>query len=318
MSKKDNLFILVGPTAIGKTSVSIELAKRLNGEIISADSMQIYKYMDIGTAKITAEEMEGIPHYLIDIVYPDEEFTVADYKILAEKHIKEINSRNKLPIVVGGTGLYVNSLIYDLNFTQVPPNEKIRKKLEDLAEEYGNEYIHKMLEKIDKESYERIHVMDRKRIIRALEIFEATGIPMSEQSSNFRKQIDKYNLVMVGLNMDREKLYERINLRVDKMIEAGLIDEVSSLLKMGYSKSLTSMQGIGYKELIRYLEGDISLEESIELIKKGSRNYAKRQLTWFRRDSRIKWFNVDEYSNMDDLIKHIIDYSEIILRRELN
>lgn len=315
---KLNLFILVGPTASGKTAVSIELAKRLNGEIISADSMQIYKYMDIGTAKITPEEMEGIPHHLIDIVYPDEEFTVADYKVYAEKAIVDINNRKKLPIVVGGTGLYVNSLVYDLDFTQVPPNEKIRQRLEELAEKYGNEYIHKMLEKIDKESFNRIHVSDRKRIIRAIEIYEVTGKPMSEQSKDFRKQTDKYNLVMVGLNMDRQKLYERINLRVDKMIEAGLVEEVSNLLKMGYGKELVSMQGIGYKEIIRYLEGDITLEESIELIKKCSRNYAKRQLTWFRRDSRIKWFNVDEYSSMDSLVEHIIDYSEKILRRELN
>ena len=318
MSNKDNLFILIGPTAIGKTAVSIELAKSLNGEIISADSMQIYKYMDIGTAKITPEEMEGIPHHLIDIVYPDEEFTVADYKSQAEKIIADINSRNKLPIVVGGTGLYVNSLVYDLNFTQVPPNEEIRERLEYLADKYGNEDIHKMLEKIDKMSFDRIHVMDRKRIIRAIEIYEVTGKPMSEQGKNFRKQTDKYNLVMVGLNMDREKLYEKINLRVDKMIEEGLIEEVSKLLKLGYNKDLVSMQGIGYKEIIWYLEGDISLEESIELIKKASRNYAKRQLTWFRRDKRIKWFYVDEYSNMAHLVKHIIDYSEKILRRGLN
>ncbi|NLV88573.1 MAG: tRNA (adenosine(37)-N6)-dimethylallyltransferase MiaA [Tissierellia bacterium] len=310
MTNKDNLFILVGPTASGKTSVSIELAKRLDGEIISADSMQIYKYMDIGTAKVTPEEMDGIPHYLIDIVYPNEEFTVADYKAQAEKVIADINTRNKLPIVVGGTGLYVNSLVYDLNFTQVPPNEEIRKRLEDLADEHGNEYIHKMLEKIDKESYNRINVMDRKRIIRALEIYEVTGKPMSQQGNNFRKPSDKYNLLMFGLNMDREKLYERINLRVDKMIEAGLIEEVSNLLRMGYHKDLVSMQGIGYKEIIWYLEGEISLEEAIEHIKKGSRNYAKRQLTWFRRDNRIKWVNVDEFSSMDQLVMHIIDNSK--------
>lgn len=310
MTNKDNLFILVGPTASGKTSVSIELAKRLDGEIISADSMQIYKYMDIGTAKVTPEEMDGIPHYLIDIVYPNEEFTVADYKAQAEKVIADINTRNKLPIVVGGTGLYVNSLVYDLNFTQVPPNEEIRKRLEDLADEHGNEYIHKILEKIDKESYNRINVMDRKRIIRALEIYEVTGKPMSQQGNNFRKPSDKYNLLMFGLNMDREKLYERINLRVDKMIEAGLIEEVSNLLRMGYHKDLVSMQGIGYKEIIWYLEGEISLEEAIEHIKKGSRNYAKRQLTWFRRDNRIKWVNVDEFSSMDQLVMHIIDNSK--------
>ncbi|NLK42886.1 MAG: tRNA (adenosine(37)-N6)-dimethylallyltransferase MiaA [Tissierellia bacterium] len=315
MTNKENLLIIIGPTAIGKTSVSIGLAKKLNGEIISADSMQIYKYMDIGTAKVTPEEMEGIPHYLIDIVYPDEEYTVADYKMNAEELITDINNRNRLPIVVGGTGLYINSLVYDLNFTQVPPNEDIRNRLENLANKFGNEHIHKMLEEVDKESFNRINVMDRKRIIRALEIYEVTGKPMSKQSNNFRKPIDKYNLQMIGLNMDREKLYERINLRVEKMIEAGLIEEVSNLLRMGYHKNLVSMQGIGYKEIIRYLEGETSLDESIELIKRGSRNYAKRQLTWFKRDNRIEWINVDEFSKMDQLIMYIVDYSENIRRR---
>lgn len=316
MNSRENLMVIVGPTAVGKTAISIKLAKILNGEIISADSMQIYKYMDIGTAKVTPEEMEGIPHYLIDVVYPDEEFTVADYKELAEKIISDINKKGKIPIVVGGTGLYVNSLVYDLNFTKVPPNEKIRKRLNELADKYGNEYIHNMLEKIDKESSKRIHVSDRKRIIRAIEIYEVTGIPMSEQNRDFRKQNDRYNLAMIGLNMDRDKLYERINMRVDKMIENGLIAEVANLLKMGYTKELTSMQGIGYKEIIKYLEGELTLEESIELIKKGSRNYAKRQLTWFRRDSRIKWFNLDEYSNLDILVNQIVNYVEKILRRE--
>ncbi|HEY8361377.1 MAG TPA: tRNA (adenosine(37)-N6)-dimethylallyltransferase MiaA [Tissierellaceae bacterium] len=316
MNSRENLMVIVGPTAVGKTAISIKLAKILNGEIISADSMQIYKYMDIGTAKVTPEEMEGIPHYLIDVVYPDEEFTVADYKELAEKIISDINKKGKIPIVVGGTGLYVNSLVYDLNFTKVPPNEKIRKRLNELADKFGNEYIHNMLEKIDKESSKRIHVSDRKRIIRAIEIYEVTGIPMSEQNRDFRKQNDRYNLAMIGLNMDRDKLYERINMRVDKMIENGLIAEVANLLKMGYTKELTSMQGIGYKEIIKYLEGELTLEESIELIKKGSRNYAKRQLTWFRRDSRIKWFNLDEYSNLDILVNQIVNYVEKILRRE--
>lgn len=316
MNSRENLMVIVGPTAVGKTAISIKLAKILNGEIISADSMQIYKYMDIGTAKVTPEEMEGIPHYLIDVVYPDEEFTVADYKELAEKIISDINKKGKIPIVVGGTGLYVNSLVYDLNFTKVPPNEKIRKRLNELADKFGNEYIHNMLEKIDKESSKRIHVSDRKRIIRAIEIYEVTGIPMSEQNRDFRKQNDRYNLAMIGFNMDRDKLYERINMRVDKMIENGLIAEVANLLKMGYTKDLTSMQGIGYKEIIKYLEGELTLEESIELIKKGSRNYAKRQLTWFRRDSRIKWFNLDEYSNLDILVNQIVNYVEKILRRE--
>ncbi|WP_313756498.1 tRNA (adenosine(37)-N6)-dimethylallyltransferase MiaA [Tissierella sp.] len=310
MKDKDNLFILIGPTAIGKTALSVELAKRINGEIISADSMQIYKYMNIGSAKITKEEMENIPHHLIDIVFPNEDFTVADFKNNAVKLIKDINSRGKLPIVAGGTGLYINSLVYNLNFTQVAPNEEIRVKLEYLGDKYGNEYLHQQLEKIDIESAEKISVNDRKRIIRAIEIFKITDKPMSQHNKNFRIPIEDYNLVMIGLNMDRKELYNRINLRVDIMIEEGLIEEVNNLLKMGYNKELVSMQGIGYKEIIMYLEGNISLEKSIELIKQGSRNYAKRQLTWFRRDNRIKWVNVDEFSNLDDLSQYIIDYSK--------
>ncbi|MBU5254828.1 tRNA (adenosine(37)-N6)-dimethylallyltransferase MiaA [Tissierella praeacuta] len=310
MKDKDNLFILIGPTAIGKTALSVELAKRINGEIISADSMQIYKYMNIGSAKITKEEMENIPHHLIDIIFPNEDFTVADFKNNAVKLIKDINNRGKLPIVAGGTGLYINSLVYNLNFTQVAPNEEIRVKLESLGDKHGNEYLHQELEKIDIESAEKISVNDRKRIIRAIEIFEITGKPMSEHNKNFRVPVEDYNLVMIGLNMDRKELYNRINLRVDIMIEEGLVEEVNNLLKMGYNKELVSMQGIGYKEILMYLEGNISLEKSIELIKQGSRNYAKRQLTWFRRDNRIKWVNVDKFSNLDDLSQYIIDYSK--------
>ncbi|MDU5079952.1 tRNA (adenosine(37)-N6)-dimethylallyltransferase MiaA [uncultured Tissierella sp.] len=310
MKNKDNLFILIGPTAIGKTALSIELAKKMNGEIISADSMQIYKYMDIGSAKITKEEMDDIPHHLIDIVLPNEDFTVANFKDNAIKLIRDINSRNKIPIVAGGTGLYINSLVYSLNFTQVAPNDEIRNKLESLGDKYGNEYLHQELQRIDVKSAEKISVNDRKRIIRAIEIFEITGKLMSEYNENFRKPVEDYNLVMIGLNMDRKELYDRINLRVDIMIEEGLMEEVKKLLSMGYSKELVSMQGIGYKEIIMYLEGNISLAKSIEMIKQGTRNYAKRQLTWFRRDNRIKWVNVDEFFTLDDLTQYIIDYSK--------
>lgn len=310
MKNKDNLFILIGPTAIGKTALSIELAKRMNGEIISADSMQIYKFMDIGSAKITKDEMEDIPHHLIDIVLPNEEFTVANFKDRSIELIKDINSRGKLPIVAGGTGLYINSLVYNLNFAQVAPNDELRERLELLGNEYGNEYLHQELQKIDFESAERISVNDRKRIIRAIEIFEVTGKPMSEYNKNFRIPIDDYNLVMIGLNMDRAELYNRINARVDIMIKEGLIDEVKGLLEMGYNKELVSMKGIGYKEVVMYLEGAISLDKSVELIKQGTRNYAKRQLTWFRRDNRIKWVNVEEFSNLNDLSQYIIDYSK--------
>lgn len=308
MKNKDNLFILIGPTAIGKTSVAINFAKKMNGEIISADSMQIYKYMDIGSAKVTKEEMDNIPHHLIDIIYPDEDFTVANYKNMATNMIKDINTRNKLPVVAGGTGLYINSLVYDLNFTEVEPNPEIRNKLEALAKEYGNEYLYKRLKEIDIKSAEKLNINDKQRIIRAIEIFEMTGVTKSEYNKSFRNKIDHYNLVMFGLNMDRQKLYERINLRVDIMVESGLVREVEKLLSLGYDKDLVSMQGIGYKEVIMYLNNEISLDRAIELIKQYSRNYAKRQLTWFRRDDRINWIDLDDFRNIDDLTQYMIDY----------
>ena len=310
MKDKKNLFILIGPTAIGKTALSIELAERMDGEIISADSMQIYKYMDIGSAKISKEEMKNIPHHLIDIVLPDEEFTVANFKDNATRLIKDINDKNMLPIIAGGTGLYINSLVYDLKFTEVSPNEEIRNELEYLANKHGNEYLHQELQKIDKKSADRISLNDRKRLIRAIEIYKVTKKPMSEHNENFRTPIKDYNLTMVGLNMDRAELYNRINQRVDIMIQQGLIEEVEKLLSMGYNKELVSMQGIGYKEIIMFLEGMLSLEESIKLIKQGTRNYAKRQLTWFRRDTRIKWFNIDDFISIDKLSEEIISHTK--------
>ncbi|MDR7856196.1 tRNA (adenosine(37)-N6)-dimethylallyltransferase MiaA [Tissierella sp.] len=307
---KDNLFILIGPTAIGKTALSIKLAEKLNGEIISADSMQIYKHMDIGSAKITKAEMKQVAHYLIDIVAPDQEFTVANFRDNAKILIKDINNRGKLPIIAGGTGLYINSLVYDLKFTEVSPDENIRERLESLANKYGNEYLHQELEKIDVPSAEKISINDRKRLIRAIEIYEVTNKPMSEHNKNFRNPIEDYNLVMIGLNMDRAELYNRINQRVDIMINEGLIGEVEKLISVGYNKDLVSMQGIGYKEIIMYLEGNISLDKAIELIKQGTRNYAKRQLTWFKKDNRIKWFNIDNYLDLNNLSQDIINYSK--------
>ncbi|HLR20410.1 MAG TPA: tRNA (adenosine(37)-N6)-dimethylallyltransferase MiaA [Tissierellaceae bacterium] len=305
---KENLLVLMGPTAVGKTKVSINLAKTLNGEIISADSMQIYKYMNIGTAKITKLEMENIPHHLLDFINPDQEYTVSDYQRDASKHITEINEKDKLPIVVGGTGLYINSLVYKLNFARIPPNYLIRDKYESLADKHGNVYIHNKLKKIDEDSSHRIHINDKKRIIRALEIYELTGKTMSEYNESFRQKNNKYNLSMICLNMDRSRLYERINQRVDKMINMGLIEEVQNLLNLGYQKNSIALQGIGYKEIVDYLEGDINLDYAIEKIKQGSRNYAKRQLTWFRRDERIKWIDVDEFNQISDLSSYIKNY----------
>lgn len=313
MESRKDLLVLIGPTAVGKTSLSIDLAKKIDGEIISADSMQIYKYMNIGTAKVKREEMENIPHHLINIVYPDEEFTVADYKRNAEKYINKINELGKIPVVVGGTGLYINSLVYELRFTNVEANEDFRHKYNELADTCGNEYIHNELYKIDKVSAKRINPNDRKRVIRALEIYHETGKPMSYYNKNFRREIDKYNLVMIGLTMDRAVLYSRINKRVDDMIKEGLVEEVEKLLNMGYNKELVSMQGIGYKEIVSYLEGNICLDKAIEALKRNTRRFAKRQLTWFKRDKRIHWIDVNEFNSMTDINNYLISYTKNII-----
>lgn len=301
--KKKPLFILVGPTAVGKTSLSIALAKSLNGEIISADSMQIYDYMDIGTAKITDEEKDGITHYLIDEVTPDIDFSVSDFQHKAKTYIGKILNEDKLPMVIGGTGLYINSLIYDLDFTSSVSNWNLRYEYEEKANAYGNKYIHDELKNVDPVSADRVHVNDTKRIIRALEVYYETGKPMSESYKDFRKPSNEFDIVMIGLRMDREKLYERINKRIDIMMEQGLIEEVKSLLDKGYSEDLTSMQGIGYKEIISYLKGECSLEETVEILKRQSRRYAKRQLTWFRKEERIHWIDVDEFDSIDEIEK---------------
>lgn len=310
MNKKQTLVMVVGPTAIGKSSLSIELAKKLNGEIVSADSMQIYKYMNIGTAKIKEEEKEGILHYLIDEISPDVEFSVSDFQKRAKDHIDNIVSREKLPIVVGGTGLYINSLIYDLDFTTSVSNWKLRDEYTDKAEKFGNECIHNKLKEVDPISAKRIHLNDTKRIIRALEIYEETGKPMSEYYEDFRKPKDEFKLIIIGLNMERERLYARIGDRVDKMIEEGLVEEVKSLMDMGYHKNLTSMKGIGYKEIISYLNSEYGIKDAIEILKRETRRYAKRQLTWFRREEQIYWINVDEFSRDSDLIEHALKYVE--------
>ena len=310
---KEKLLIITGPTGIGKTSLSIEIAKKIDGEIISADSMQIYKYMNIGTAKIKDEEMDGIPHHLIDFLDLDEDFSVSDFRERAKKIITKLNNQDKIPMVVGGTGLYINSLVYDLNFTRVASDEGIRARLEGIKEEFGNEYLLNMLQEIDPKSAEKINVNDTKRVIRAIEIYEITGKPMSQHNNNFRKINEDYDLIIIGLNMDRKALYDRINDRVDIMFEEGLVDEVKGLLSSGYDKNLVSMQAIGYKEIIMYLEDEITLDRAIELIKQGSRNYAKRQLTWFRRDDRVKWFNRDEYSDFNELVEDVMGYTTKIL-----
>ncbi|MBO0573979.1 tRNA (adenosine(37)-N6)-dimethylallyltransferase MiaA [Clostridium botulinum] len=303
-----DLLILAGPTAVGKTDISIKLAKKLNGEIISADSMQIYKYMDIGSAKITKEEMKGIPHHLIDVVAPHEEFNVSSFKTLAEKCIKDIWSRGKLPIIAGGTGLYINSLIYNYDFTDADRDEDYREYLIRLSEDKGKEYVHSLLKDIDEKSYEKLYPNDLKRVVRALEVYKITGKSISEYTKENEKKLYNipYNINYFVLNMNREVLYERINKRVDIMMDKGLIEEVKKLESMGYTPDMQSMKGIGYKEILFYLKGDISLDEAIYLIKKGSRNYAKRQLTWFRKDKRSIWIDKDKYRSEEEIADKII------------
>lgn len=304
---KKKILVIGGPTAVGKTELSIELAKILNGEIISADSMQIYKYMDIGSAKVSKEEMNGVVHHLIDVVDPSINFSVADYKEQGEKVINEILSRGKLPIIVGGTGLYINSLTCNMNFTEAEKDEEYRKELDKLANEYGNNYIHEMLKDIDPISYKEIHANNRKRVIRALEVYKLTGKPFSSYNAGEDFYKSEYDVHYYVLTMDREKLYERINLRVDIMMEKGLLEECIKLKEMGYTSSMQSMQGIGYKEILYYLEGDVKLQEAIDMIKQGSRNYAKRQLTWFRRDPRVTFLDKDKLSDVEILEKVIGD-----------
>ena len=303
---KQKILVLGGPTAVGKTELSIKLAEKLNGEIISADSMQIYKKMDIGSAKVTKEEMRDIKHHMIDIISPEEEFSVADFKERGEEDIKEIISKGKLPMIVGGTGLYINSLTCNVTFTEAEKDDEYRCYLESLAEENGNNYIHEMLKDIDEISYKEIHPNNRKRVIRALEVYKLTGKPFSSYNvgSDFYKT--DYDIYYYVLTMDREKLYNRINKRVDIMIENGLIDECIELKRLGYTADMQSMQGIGYKEILYYLDNRLSLDEAINLIKQGSRNYAKRQLTWFRRDPRCVFLDKDILSD-EEILRKIID-----------
>lgn len=304
MEKK--LLIIAGPTAVGKTEISIKLAKELNGEIISTDSMQIYKYMDIGSAKISKEEMEGIPHHLIDIIDPKVQFSVSEYKQKCLEVMEEIYSRGKLPILVGGTGLYIDSVTCNMSFTESEKDEEYRSYLWNLAEKEGNDKLHSMLKNIDNESYNSIHPNNRKRVIRALEVYKLTGKPFSSFKEDNKKYDVPYNIFYYVLNMDRAKLYERINKRVDIMMKKGLIEEVKKLMNMGLTSNMQSMQGIGYKEIMYYLNGDISLEQAEEMIKQGTRNYAKRQLTWFRKDPRAVFIDKDNLSE-EEIINKIIN-----------
>ncbi len=301
------LVIIAGPTASGKTALSVELAKRLNGEIVSADSMQIYKFMNVGTAKPSNEERQGIPHHLMDIVHPGENFSLADYVGMAHKVIADIHRRGKLPIMVGGTGLYIDTVSENITLGEAEGDEKVRRELEEFAAAYGNEALHGLLADCDPESYEKLHVNDTKRVIRALEVYRATGKTIGEHNRESRSAPAIYNPIRFMLGWDREVLYDRINHRVDIMLEQGLEQEVKACLEMGLTEKNTAMQAIGYKELVQYLQGEISREEAVEKIKMESRRYAKRQISWFKRGNY----------NILDPGDNPVDRAEEIIRGEL-
>lgn len=312
---KQPIVILTGPTAVGKTALSIRLAKQIDGAVISADSMQVYRHMDIGSAKISREEMAGVPHYLIDELEPDEEFHVVRFVELAKKYMEQIYSEGKIPIIVGGTGFYIQALLYDIDFTEQECDEAYRHTLEQLAKEKGTGYLHAMLREVDPESAEAIHANNVKRVIRALEFYHLSGQKISEHNEKERQKSSPYNFAYFVLSDDRANLYQRIDRRVDLMIEQGLVEEVAKLKEMGCHSGMVSMQGLGYKEILDYLDGMRTLEEAVYIIKRETRHFAKRQLTWFRRERDVIWlekdkFGYDESRILDEML-HILKDKEI-------
>ncbi len=306
---KSPLIILTGPTAVGKTHLSVELAKRIDGEIISADSMQVYRGMDIGSAKVTPEEMRGIPHHLIDEFEPWEEFHVVKFQQYALRYIEEIQSRGRIPILVGGTGFYIQAVLYGIDFTEHGLDTAYRESLEMLAKEQSPQVLHDMLREIDPESADAIHANNVKRVIRALEFYHETGTKISEHNEKERARQSPYNFAYFVLNEPRAALYEKIDLRVDQMMCAGLLDEVKRLRDAGCTRDMVSMQGLGYKELLDYLAGDDSLEEAIRILKRDTRHFAKRQLTWFRRERDVIWLDKDRFAYDEErLLDYMLDY----------
>ena len=299
---KKPLVVLTGPTAVGKTKLSISLAKALNGEIISADSMQVYKYMDIGSAKITEKEMDGVPHHLINVLSPFEEFHIVRFQELAKKAMEDIYNRGKTPVFVGGTGFYIQAITKDIDFTEGEENKQYREELSRLAAEKGNEFLHEMLQEVDKKSAEEIHANNVKRVIRALEFYKENGFPISQHNEEQKQNETPYNLAYFVLNAPRELLYERIDRRVDEMMESGLVEEVQKLKDMGCHREMTSMQGLGYKEILSFLDGEVPLNEAVRILKRDTRHFAKRQLTWFRRESNVVWVDKDKFAFNDEKI----------------
>lgn len=317
MEQKKPLIVLTGPTAVGKTKLSIELAKAVNGEIISADSMQVYKYMDIGSAKIKKEETEGVPHHLIDVLAPVEEFNVVIFQRLCKQALTEIYGRGHIPILTGGTGFYIQSVLYDIDFTENDEDTAYREALEKLAEEKGALYLHDILREADPKAAEAIHPNNIKRVIRALEFHKQTNGLISEHNERERLKESCYASCYFVLNDDRKKLYERIDKRVDMMLQEGLVEEVKRLSDMGCTKDMVSMQGLGYKEILSYLAGEISLEEAVYLIKRDTRHFAKRQLTWFKREKDVLWVNKPDFSYNDkEMLSYMVKKTEETIRKE--
>ena len=299
---KKPLIVLTGPTAVGKTKLSIALAKAVNGEIISADSMQVYRYMDVGSAKITPDEMDGVPHHLVDVLDPTEDFNIVLFQQLAKKSMEEIYSKGRIPILVGGTGFYIQALTRDIDFTQSEQDDSYRKELEALAAEKGNTFLHDMLAAVDPKSAEDIHENNVKRVIRALEFYKQNGTRISEHNEEQKEHVSPYNLAYFVLNAPRPFLYERIDERVDEMLKKGLVEEVKTLQRMGCHRGMVSMQGLGYKEILAWLEGEYPYDEAVRILKRDTRHFAKRQLTWFRREGEVTWVDKDKFDYNDSQI----------------
>ena len=310
-NKKKPMIILTGPTAVGKTDLSIQLAKAINGEIISADSMQVYRHMDIGSAKVPPEEMDGVPHHLIDVLEPEEEFNVVVFQKLAKEALTGIYERGHIPIIVGGTGFYIQALLYDIDFTENDGDTAIRRELEKLAQTQGVGCLHQMLQEIDPESAAAIHQNNVKRVIRAIEFYRQTGKKISLHNEQEREKQSPYQFLYYVLDTDRKTLYERIDRRVDLMMEHGLVDEVKHLADMGCTRDMVSMQGLGYKEILDYLSGEIPLEEAVYILKRDTRHFAKRQITWFKRERDVRWLELEQFQNdRKKVLEHILDEIE--------
>ena len=305
---KQPLVILTGPTAVGKTALSIRLAKAIGADIISADSMQVYREMDIGTAKIRSEEMQGVKHYLIDVCNPDEEYNVTVFQKMAREAIDKIRADGHIPLIVGGTGFYIQSVLYDIEFEDTDKDTSYRKELYDIAESKGAQYLHDMLREIDEKSADTIHYNNVKRVARAIEYYKQTGMRISEHNEEQRLRTSPYNYAYFVLNDERKLLYDRINLRVDQMFDEGLVEEVTRLKSKGIDRNSTSMQAIGYKEVLDYLDGLCSKDEARENIKNNTRHFAKRQITWFKREKDIEWINLPEYDHdKDKVLNHMME-----------